>query len=140
MPVEVELDADALAKPMGAGWSGTPEDTLGEFQLSVWLRENGVKALPANAAAAGWGGDRLAYLRGPNGAYALALLTTWDSAADAGEFLATAKIAAANLPGAAEARAVADSGVGGSANRVAVLIASDAATLAKLSTAVAGLP
>ena len=79
-PVEVALDADALAKAMGAGWSGTPEDTLGEFQLSVWLRENGVKALPADDAAAGWGGDRLAYLRGPNGAYALALLTAWDSA------------------------------------------------------------
>ena len=63
-PVEVALDAEALAKAM-AGWTGTPEDTLGEFQLSVWLRENGVKALPAGDAAEGWGGDRLAYLRGP---------------------------------------------------------------------------
>ena len=72
-PVEVPLDAAALAKAMGAGWKETPADTLGEFQLSVWLRENGVKALAAEAAAAGWGGDRLAYLRGPAGAYALAL-------------------------------------------------------------------
>lgn len=133
-PIEVELDASALAKAMGTGWSGTPEDTLGEFQLSVWLRENGVKALPAGDAAAGWGGDRLAYLRGPSGAYALALLTTWDSAADAGEFLAAAKIAAPNLPGAAEARA----GAGGS---VWVLVASDAPTLAKISSvALAGIP
>jgi hypothetical protein len=135
-PVDVPLDGAALAKAMGAGWSGTPEDTLGEFQLSVWLRENGISALDAQAAAAGWGGDRLAYLRGPNGAYALALLTAWDSQADADEFLAAAKTAASNLPGAAEARIVPGSGAGGSADRVAVLVASDAPTLAKLSSVV----
>jgi hypothetical protein len=59
-PVTVPLDAAALARAMGAGWSGTPEDTLGEFQLSVWLKENGVKALAAADAAAGWGGARSA--------------------------------------------------------------------------------
>jgi len=139
MPVEVKLDAGALAKAMGAGWSGTPEDTLGEFQLSVWLRENGVKALPANDAAAGWGGDRLAYLRGPDDSYALVLRTAWDTAADAAEFLAAAKAAASNMPGVAEARAVPRPG-GGVADGVAVLVASDSATLAKLSTAVASLP
>jgi len=129
MPVEVTLDAGALAKAMGAGWSATPEDTLGEFQLSVWLRENGVKALPAGDAAAGWGGDRLAYLRGPNGAYALALVTAWDSAGDVSEFLAAAKTAASNLPGSAEARVVPAAAGGGSPDRVVVLVASDAATL-----------
>ena len=135
-PVDVALDGAALAKAMGAGWSGTPEDTLGEFQLSVWLRENGISALDAQAAAAGWGGDRLAYLRGPNGAYALALLTAWDSQADADAFLAAAKTAASNLPGAAEARIVPGSGAGGSADRVAVLVASDAPTLARLASVV----
>ena len=129
MPVEVTLDAGALAKAMGAGWSATPEDTLGEFQLSVWLRENGVKALPAGDAAAGWGGDRLAYLRGPNGAYALALVTAWDSAGDVSEFLAAAKTAASNLPGSAEARVVPAADGAGSLDRVVVLVASDAATL-----------
>ena len=89
-PVDVPLDADALATAMGTGWSGTPEDTLGEFQLSVWLRENGIKALAAGDAAEGWGGDRLAYLRGPNGAYALVMRTAWDSAAEAAEFLTAA--------------------------------------------------
>ena len=54
-PLEVALDADALAKAMGAGWSGTPEDTLGEFQLSVWLRENGVKALAGRRRRRGLG-------------------------------------------------------------------------------------
>jgi len=140
-PVEVPLDGAALAKAMGAGWSGTPEDTLGEFQLSVWLRENGVVALPAGAAAAGWGGDRYVYLRGPNETYALALLTAWDAQVDADEFLAAAKTAAANLPGAAEARVVPTLGVDRLADHVAVLVASDAPTLAKLSQlALAGLP
>ena len=89
-PVEVALDAAAVAGAMGEGWSGTPEDTLGEFQLSVWLKENGQKALDASRAAAGWGGDRLAYLRGPDGAYALVLRTAWDTAADADEFVTAA--------------------------------------------------
>jgi hypothetical protein len=121
-PVEMPLDGAALATAMGAGWVGTPEDTLGEFQLSVWLRENGVDALPAGDAAAGWGGDRLAYLRGPDGAYALVLATTWDTAADATEFLVAAKTAAGNLPGAAAAER------GGSAS-VWVYATSDATNL-----------
>jgi hypothetical protein len=90
MSVDVPLDADALAKAMGTGWSGTPEDTLGEFRLSIWLRENGIKALAAGDAAKGWGGDRLAYLRGPDDAYALIMRTAWDSPAEAAEFLTAA--------------------------------------------------
>lgn len=128
-PVQVALDADALAKAMGAGWAGTPEDTLGEFQLSVWLREHGVEALPAQAAAAGWGGDRLAYLRGPNGAYALALLTVWDTAAEATEFLAAARTAIGGLPGAA----LIDRG--DDARSVRIFVASDAAALERLGEA-----
>jgi len=122
MPVEVELDAGTLAKAMGAGWSGTPEDTLGEFQLSVWLRENGVKALPANAAAAGWGGDRLAYLRGPDGAYALVLRTAWDTAADTAEFVDAAGtvVGDGDSPGTV---------VRSSATEVVVVLASDGAAL-----------
>jgi len=89
-PVAVDLDGAALAAAMGAGWSGTPEDTLGEFQISIWLKENGLKALDASRAAAGWGGDRLAYLRGPDGSYALVLRTAWDTAADADEFVTAA--------------------------------------------------
>ena len=122
VPMEVPLDAGALASAMGSGWSGTPEDTLGEFQLSVWLRENGVKALPANAAAAGWGGDRLAYLRGPDGAYALVLRTAWDTAADAAEFVDAAGTAVGDgdAPGTV---------VRSSASEVVVVLASDGAAL-----------
>ena len=132
-PVDVALDAADLAAAMGEGWSGTPEDTLGEFQLSVWLRENGAKAIDASAAAAGWGGDRLAYLRGPDGAYGLALATTWDTAAEADEFVAAAEAASRSLPGAARVER-------GEDDRSAWLFAAnDAATLAKLAGAARGL-
>jgi len=130
-PVEVPLDGAALAKAMGTGWVGTPEDTLGEFQLSVWLRENGLVALTAGDAAAGWGGDRLAYLRGPDGAYALVLATTWDSAADATEFHDAASAAVRSLPGAA--RVEWPNQRGGQPRSVLVFAASDASTLARIS-------
>jgi len=132
-PVDVPLDADALAKAMGSGWSGTPEDTLGEFQLSIWLKENGVKALAAGDAAKGWGGDRLAYLRGPDGAHALALATTWDTAADAEEFIAAATTAAGELPGAARVERGADP------QSAWVFAASDALTVDRIAQAARGL-
>jgi hypothetical protein len=40
----------------------------------------------ANAAAAGWGGDHVVLLDGPSGAWAIAMLTTWDNATEASEF------------------------------------------------------
>lgn len=139
-PVVVALDATALAKAMGAGWKETHADTLGEFQLSIWLRESGVTALDAQAAAAGWGGDRYAYLRGPNGAYALVIATTWDSAADATQFREAAATAVEQIPGDATVRLIQTRRLPGSEPRlyVAVLAASDAATLHRLGQAVHG--
>jgi hypothetical protein len=73
----------ALTDTLGAGWSYQDSDTLGEFDLQILLRENGVKQ--PDAAAAGWGGARYALYR--NGEMALVILgTRWDSANDAGEF------------------------------------------------------
>jgi len=89
LPIAVKLPA-TLASSLGAGWSVAAEDTLGEEVLRIWLEQ--VPTSPdANVAAAGWGGDRLALLRGPNGAVALALRTDWDTPADADEFLAAAE-------------------------------------------------
>ena len=128
-PVDVPLDGAALAAAMGAGWKETPTDTLGEFQLSVWLRENGVQALAAGDAAEGWGGDRYVYLRGPDGAYALALASAWDTAKDAAEFIAAAKMAMDRLPGAAMV------GRGADERSARVYLASDSATLERLGEA-----
>ena len=40
-------------------------------------------------AAAGWDGDQVVLLRGPDGAAATVLLTVWDTATDADEFEAS---------------------------------------------------
>jgi hypothetical protein len=88
-PLDVELPAD-LATRMGSGWTGALEDTFGEFQASVWLREGGIARTTADDAAEGWGGDRMAYLTGPDGADAVVWRTAWDTAADARQFLDSA--------------------------------------------------
>jgi hypothetical protein len=100
-PVPVTLPAD-LATKIGSGWSEDPEDTLGEFQIRTWLAAAGgptsATTVSPTEAAAGWGGDRVAVLRGPNGAWALALRTIWDGDRDAIEF-ATAASAFAGAGG-----------------------------------------
>jgi hypothetical protein len=95
-PVAVEIPS-GLAAQMGADWKAAGEDTLGEFILQLWLTGNGVTAAAAREAAAGWAGDRLELLRGPNGATTVYLVTQWDGLVDAAEFSAAAKAAAAKL-------------------------------------------
>lgn len=91
--VPVALPND-LSKRMGAGWSVGLEDTLGEFQMGVWLRQAGSGG---TQAAAGWGGDRIAILDGPNSTFAVVLSTAWDTTADATEFDAQARKVVAGL-------------------------------------------
>jgi hypothetical protein len=89
-PVAVTIPP-ALAGTLGTGWKVALEDSFGEFQLGVWLRAN--KALAGGAAgdaAAGWGGDRIAVLNGPSGAWGVVLKTAWDTDADATAFEAAA--------------------------------------------------
>jgi hypothetical protein len=89
-PIGVKLPSD-LAKRMGSGWKVALEDSFGEFQLGVWLRGNTtIGAGVANQAAAGWGGDRVVVVHGPNGAWGVALRTLWDTVGDAAEFEAAA--------------------------------------------------
>ncbi len=95
-----------LADALGNGWTEAGRDTLGEAILGIWLREGGLDATAARAAAAGWGGDRAVMLRGPDGALALALVTEWDSSAAAGEFATAAATAIDGL--GLEARIIRD--------------------------------
>jgi hypothetical protein len=97
-PVDVTLAADLPAK-MGQGWTKGLEDTLGEFQLKLWLDQvsGGSGAPSPDQAAAGWGGDRVMLLDGPDGARAIALRTAWDTPTDAQEFAAAAGPVVANL-------------------------------------------
>lgn len=98
-PVDVKLPTD-LAKSLGAGWSVPLQDTFGEWQTGIWLREGG--AVEPATAAAGWGGDRLAVINGPDGAWALAWQTVWDTTADAAEFETAAAKALSIADGAAQ--------------------------------------
>ncbi len=91
-PIAVTLP-DAAGE-LGTGWSEAIQDTFGEFQMRTWFREAGVAGADATDAAAGWGGDRLAVLNGPNEAWAVVMKTDWDTAADAAEFEAAATTAA----------------------------------------------
>lgn len=119
-PVAVALPG-GLATDMGSGWKVSYEDTFGEFQFGVWLREAGVDATTAGRAAAGWGGDRLALLSGPEDRWALVMATTWDSAAEAREFQAAAGTAVGDGPHAGTV--IVDG------RDVAIIVASDGETL-----------
>ena len=130
-PVAVELPAN-LAKDLGAGWSQPLTDTFGEFQMRVWMTDTGVALADATAAAAGWGGDRLAVLDGPDDTWGVVMRTAWDSDADAGAF----EVAATTSLREAGGRGGVFVGEGGKTRWV--LVGSDDATLSKL-TAVLGL-
>jgi hypothetical protein len=116
---------DDLAQRMGDGWAVELEDTWGEFQTRIWLEELGVAAADASTAAAGWGGDRLAVLSGPDDAWAVVVDTTWDDVGEADAFAAAAAgpVEALEAPG----QVVADGDEG-----VTILIGSDDAALLAL--------
>jgi hypothetical protein len=102
-PIDVKLPGD-LASRLGTGWSIGLQDTFGEHQLGVWITDavplGGLPA-PPPAAAVGWGGDRMALLDGPSGAWAVVFKTEWDTAKDAAEFekAIRPKVAKASGPG-----------------------------------------
>jgi hypothetical protein len=83
----IVVKEDPLATELGAGWSDVESTTVGEAMVGIWLQQLGVRTAEAAEAAAGWGGDRLAVARGPNGSWAMSWQLTWDKAADAAEFM-----------------------------------------------------
>jgi hypothetical protein len=84
-PTEVKL-ADALAV-LGKGWRQADSDINGEFGYRVLLSEF-ISKSAAQAAGAGWDGDRYALYENPRtGDVLLVQYTTWDTPGDAQEFL-----------------------------------------------------
>ncbi len=132
MPGAVTMPAD-LATRLGAGWSVPLEDTFGEFQLGIWLRENGVAPADALKASAGWGGDRLAIMEGPGGAWAIAIHTEWDADADAVEFQTAAKTALGKAGGVGALI----SRTGGGGKTRWIIVANAGATISTIKTALA---
>ena len=127
-PVAVAFPKD-LAKRLGSGWSVAMEDTLGEFQLGVWLEAAGkVPTATATAAAQGWGGDRVVLVE--NGDRAGAVIDTrWDTPADAAEFAAAAQTTLDAIDGSHAMIAI------DGTDRVTLFLASDDATISALASA-----
>ncbi len=92
----VEVVAPLTAADLGKGWTEGWSDTLGELGIATWLEPTAGIA-GATAPAAGWGGDRIVMLEGPDDAWLVAWQTAWDTAADADAFAAAAGPQAATL-------------------------------------------
>jgi len=127
-PIAVTIPASLPAK-LGAGWTMPLTDTFGELQFRIWLEQVGkVVETQAVAAAAGWGGDRIALVE-KGSTFGIVLITKWDTPADAAEFDAAAGPALKLLPSSS---AMIDPG---STNQVVLFVASDEATINALAGA-----
>jgi hypothetical protein len=126
-PIEVAFPAD-LATRLGTGWTVDLQDTLGEFQLRIWLESAGhLNGDAAITAASGWGGDRVALVRNGD-RFGAVLDTRWDSAKDAAEFAAAAQTTLDKLT--ARHAMIAIDGT----TRVTLFFASDDATISALAS------
>ncbi len=127
-PVKIAFSAD-LAKRLGAGWSVAKQDTLGEYQLRLWLQSVGkVPVETATAAAAGWGGDRVVLVT-KGGRAGVVIDTRWDSPKDATEFAAAAQTTLDALGG--QHASIAIDGT----DRVTLFVATDDAAINALASA-----
>jgi hypothetical protein len=127
-PIPVTFPKD-LATRLGSGWTIAMDDTLGEFQLGVWLKSAGkVPQEAATTSAQGWGGDRVALVT--NGARAGVVIDTrWDSPADATEFAAAAQTTLDAIGGHHASIAI------DGTDRVTLFIATDDPTISVLASA-----
>lgn len=144
-PIVIELPD--IAPAMGPAWQQSDELVLGEMRIGVLLADGGTwdygdedaafahPRLPQRGAAEGWGGDRLAYLTGPTGRWAIVWQTAWDSVADAEEFAVAARAAFEDLPYDVAIDADTDVTTGELAYPVLATIASDRGTRAALRAA-----
>jgi hypothetical protein len=74
-----------LTDTLGTGWRLVRADTLGEFQMGLYLAQR-LEQATANLATQGWDGDQYAlYVK--DGAKILAFGTVWDSPQDREEFV-----------------------------------------------------
>jgi len=133
-PVPIAIPAGLVVQDtLGAGWSVVAQDTLGELVLRIWLRGGGLLGDAARTAAAGWGGDRVALVHGPDGDLDL-VVTTWDSPADAAEFAIAAGQAALGLGLVARGDFLQSS----SGSRVTLVIGAGAAAIGRVVALLAG--
>ncbi len=82
-----------LAGALGQGWEEVDATPIGQATMSIMLEYFEVSAADAREAAEGWGGDRATVVTGPDEAFAVAWLSTWDTPGDADEFVAAYRTA-----------------------------------------------
>lgn len=126
-PVEVAFPGD-LAARLGDGWRVAAQDTFGELVLGILLRD-AEGATGASDAAAGWGGDRVALIEGPDGQVAVVVDTVWDTDADAGEFETALAPTIAELTGLGRSPAV----LRPATDRVVLISAESADTMGRVA-------
>ena len=85
-PIDVEVPD--LAVELGDGWTEVDETPVGQAVIRMMLEYFGIGPDEARAAAAGWGGDRMVIVSGPEEEFAVAWRLAWDTPGDAAEFLA----------------------------------------------------
>jgi hypothetical protein len=124
--VKVAFPAD-FAKRLGSGWKVAIEDTLGELQMNIVFRTGNATA--GDDPAAGWGGDRVALVQGPNNGLAAIIDTTWDSEKDASNAAAALDQLAAKLKAAGKHAAMLQP----APNRVVLISADSDATLSRVA-------
>ena len=95
-PVSVEVTD--LAAGFGDGWREVDNTPLGEAAIGDMLEFHGIAPDVADAAAEGWGGDRVRIATGPDGAFAAAWRLQWDTPEDADQFALAYEAVIAELP------------------------------------------
>ena len=115
-PVDVEVPD--LATVLGDGWEEVDDTPMGEATISFILEHFGANRDAAASAADGWGGDRVQIATGPDGAFAVAWRSAWDTAEDATEFASAYEAVIGQLPFPAV-------GISPSADEVLIVHASD---------------
>ncbi|MBX6363510.1 MAG: hypothetical protein IRZ00_06550 [Gemmatimonadetes bacterium] len=91
-PTELRLGPQP---PRPTGWRTRYENTLGELEMTIFLRQ----VLGDSANAEGWDGDRYRVLEGPGNARALVWYSVWDDAAAADAFAASYRRSLERRPG-----------------------------------------
>ena len=122
-PVAVEVPD--LAAALGDGWEEVDDTPMGQATIGFILEHFGANRDAATEAAEGWGGDRVRIASGPDGAFAVAWRSSWDTAEDATEFASAYETVITQLPFPAVVLAP-------SADEVLIVHASDDAILRQI--------
>lgn len=102
LPVELP----DLAAVLGDGWEVLDTTPIGQASIGIILEHHGASPVDADAAARGWGGDRVTVATGPDDAFAVAWRLAWDTPADATEFSDAYESILGRLPFTASVRAL----------------------------------